>query len=109
MAEAERYYRYAEHQNIASAIRAVGYEGGGWIDFAVDTDAVSTRSFAGDLPRIEDMFVCAPYCSRCGGHGYVCETHPDRPWEGMVAITDGGCDCGAPGMPCRPELRGGDG
>jgi hypothetical protein len=37
-------------------------------------------------------------CPICGGTGWVCEVHPDRPWE-TGDIRD--CRCGAPGMPCR--------
>jgi hypothetical protein len=34
-------------------------------------------------------------CMVCGGCRWVCENHPDRPWEGERA-----CDCGGAGMPC---------
>ena len=34
-------------------------------------------------------------CPRCNGCRWVCEAHPDRPWEGEHA-----CCCGAPGEPC---------
>ena len=34
-------------------------------------------------------------CTRCEGSGWVCESHPDKPWEGTSA-----CPCGAAGMPC---------
>jgi hypothetical protein len=34
-------------------------------------------------------------CPRCLGSHWVCEAHPERPWEGEYA-----CGCGAPGMPC---------
>jgi hypothetical protein len=37
-------------------------------------------------------------CSNCEGSGWVCEDHPDRPWEGTSAPGEG-CDCGA-GSPC---------
>jgi len=40
------------------------------------------------LPKGEGM------CARCQGQRWVCENHPDRPWE-----VPGGCSCGA-GMPC---------
>lgn len=52
-------------------------------------------------PRITDAFVCRPDCPRCLGSGHVCEAHPDRPWE-----NEAGTCCGAPGMPCNPDLRG---
>jgi hypothetical protein len=35
-------------------------------------------------------------CANCDGYGWVCENHPDVPWEGVAGY---GCDCGA-GMPC---------
>lgn len=34
-------------------------------------------------------------CSVCGDCFWVCENHPDRPWDG-----EGACDCGGAGMPC---------
>jgi hypothetical protein len=34
-------------------------------------------------------------CSRCEDRGWVCENHPERPWEGGNA-----CTCGGVGMPC---------
>ena len=39
-------------------------------------------------------------CSLCEDCGWVCETHPDRPWEGEHA-----CTCGAAGAPC-PRCNG---
>lgn len=32
-------------------------------------------------------------CPKCGGERWVCEEHPEKPWN------DDGCMCGA-GMPC---------
>jgi hypothetical protein len=34
-------------------------------------------------------------CWRCDGCLWVCESHPERPWEG-----DRACGCGAAGAPC---------
>ena len=34
-------------------------------------------------------------CWRCDGSGWVCESHPERPWQGAQA-----CGCGAAGMQC---------
>jgi hypothetical protein len=34
-------------------------------------------------------------CTHCGGCRWVCEAHPERPWDGPHA-----CGCGAPGEPC---------
>jgi hypothetical protein len=34
-------------------------------------------------------------CLSCDDEGWVCETHPVRPWEGLHA-----CSCGGAGMPC---------
>jgi hypothetical protein len=36
-----------------------------------------------------------PTCPRCDGCRWVCEAHPERPWEGQAV-----CGCGAPGAPC---------
>jgi hypothetical protein len=36
-----------------------------------------------------------PQCSRCASTGWVCEDHPDRPWDGPKARGYGGA-----GMPC---------
>lgn len=37
-------------------------------------------------------------CETCHGCGWVCENHPDRPWEGISAHHRA-CGCGA-GQPC---------
>jgi hypothetical protein len=34
-------------------------------------------------------------CSRCEDSGWVCEDHPERPWDGPHA-----CGCGGAGAPC---------
>jgi hypothetical protein len=34
-------------------------------------------------------------CLLCEGTGWVCEDHPDQPWDGPHA-----CRCGAAGAPC---------
>ncbi|MCP1768328.1 hypothetical protein ABIB94_008124 [Bradyrhizobium sp. JR7.2] len=34
-------------------------------------------------------------CTNCDDLGWVCENHPDRPWEGPRA-----CTCGGAGAPC---------
>ncbi|SHH05247.1 hypothetical protein [Bradyrhizobium erythrophlei] len=36
------------------------------------------------------------FCLRCDGARWVCEAHPDLPWE----FGDRACTCGAPGEPC---------
>jgi hypothetical protein len=44
-------------------------------------------------------------CPRCDGCHWVCENHPEKPWEGERA-----CTCGGAGMPCpacnRPAETG---
>jgi hypothetical protein len=35
------------------------------------------------------------FCARCDNCRWVCENHPDKPWEGPRA-----CGCGGAGMPC---------
>jgi len=34
-------------------------------------------------------------CATCRDTFWVCEDHPDKPWDGEDA-----CGCGAAGMPC---------
>jgi hypothetical protein len=34
-------------------------------------------------------------CLLCEDTGWVCENHPDQPWQGRQA-----CDCGGAGAPC---------
>ena len=41
-------------------------------------------------------------CSLCEDCGWVCESHPNKPWEGEHA-----CTCGAAGAPC-PRCNAGD-
>jgi hypothetical protein len=43
------------------------------------------------------------FCDRCANCRWVCEAHPNRPWDGEHA-----CGCGAPGEPC-PECNRADG
>jgi hypothetical protein len=44
-------------------------------------------------PRPAAATACLMACLRCEGEGWVCENHPDQPWQGPHA-----CQCG--GMPC---------
>jgi hypothetical protein len=43
-------------------------------------------------------------CATCSDSGWVCERHPERPWDG-----DDACRCGAtgalPGLQCRQRRR----
>jgi len=42
-------------------------------------------------------------CRACADTGHVCESHPDKPWDGMVGYDHPDtCACGGAGMPC-PE------
>ncbi len=34
-------------------------------------------------------------CQTCDDYRWVCENHPDNPWEGNRA-----CECGGAGAPC---------
>lgn len=45
-----------------------------------------------------------PKCNNCDSQGWVCENHPDRPWD---SDRDDACTCGA-GMPC-PECNPSEG
>ena len=42
-------------------------------------------------------------CSLCEDCGWVCENHPEKPWEGEHA-----CTCGGAGAPCPECNRGND-
>jgi hypothetical protein len=35
------------------------------------------------------------FCARCDNCRFVCEAHPEKPWDGPRT-----CGCGAPGEPC---------
>ena len=39
-------------------------------------------------------------CPICFGIGWVCENHPDKPWDKEL-----GCECGA-GVPCECNRAG---
>ena len=41
------------------------------------------------------LAVAMATCPLCDDFGWVCENHPNRPWEGHHA-----CTCGGAGMPC---------
>jgi hypothetical protein len=51
------------------------------------------------------FFMTKPNCPTCRGTGWVCENHPDKPWDDEM-----GCTCGA-GLPCEcntgeePDIR----
>ena len=38
-------------------------------------------------------------CMACEDSGWVCKSHPARPWEG--SDTPSACTCGGGGMPCE--------
>ena len=38
-------------------------------------------------------------CEICDGDGWVCENHPNLPWED--ADSPRACDCGGAGSPCH--------
>ena len=42
-----------------------------------------------------------PACTICSDSGWVCERHPDRPWDG-----DEACRCGAPCPACNTANDG---
>lgn len=37
-------------------------------------------------------------CDKCADYGWVCEDHPDKPWE---SGTPSDCKCGGAGAPCE--------
>jgi hypothetical protein len=41
------------------------------------------------------FFMTNPKCPNCHGIGWVCENHPDKPWDDEI-----GCTWGA-GLPCE--------
>ncbi|MEO8596430.1 MAG: hypothetical protein ABI759_24135, partial [Candidatus Solibacter sp.] len=48
-------------------------------------------------PR-ETVGMAAEY-KACGGTGWVCEDHDNKPW-GDASTSDDACHCGGAGMPC---------
>ena len=42
-------------------------------------------------------------CDNCNSTGWVCEDHPNMPWNGVKA-----CGCGGAGMPCQKCNRSDD-
>jgi hypothetical protein len=52
------------------------------------------REAAINLARVERAKL-EHTCSLCDGGGWVCEEHPDQPWQGPHA-----CTCGAADAPC---------
>jgi hypothetical protein len=42
-------------------------------------------------------------CQICDDAGWVCENHPDKPWDGTSSRADAcGCGAGAPCKACNP-------
>jgi hypothetical protein len=58
-------------------------------DRAVVNGAASVSALRASVPSA---------CRNCAGEEWVCENHPDRPWDGMSNREDA-CGCGA-GAPC---------
>lgn len=56
------------------------------------------RDFGSELDTYEPRQVSAATlirCHQCDDCGWVCEAHPELPWQG-----DNACTCGAAGLPC---------
>src|ERR1700761_8881721 len=49
-----------------------------------------------DRSRVGDNAMTALKCSLCDDSGWVCESHPQEPWDGSHA-----CGCGGSGTPCQ--------
>jgi len=72
----------------------------------VDVAACFARSI---IPPMDDPSVPPagndtqprPACPRCDSTGWVCEAHPDQPWENSPMA----CGCGATGEPCKTAIR----
>ncbi len=49
-----------------------------------------------------------PNCKMCGGQGWVCENHADKPWGGGEGDCGDGKPCGGAGMlcSCNPQTSG---
>jgi len=60
------------------------------VETELPPDEVSDRAWA-------NMMNEQPPCKNCDSTGWVCEAHPDRPWEDTPLR----CGCGEPGMPCQ--------
>lgn len=41
-----------------------------------------------------------PRCLHCLDEGFVCEYHPEYPWEDHSGPVEGHSRCGGAGMPC---------
>lgn len=74
---------------------------GGCDSFWFATGSYRTRSFeqaVADLHQAESPVERrVANCPICQGIGWVCESHPDKPWDRDLP---NGCECNA-GMPCR--------
>jgi hypothetical protein len=46
------------------------------------------------------MITAPARCPRCLDEGFVCEDHPDFPWEGEWGTVEGHAEHGGIGMPC---------
>jgi hypothetical protein len=42
-------------------------------------------------------------CQRCDGEGWVCESHPDKPWREGHDFRGCVCDAGVPCKDCNPS------
>ena len=55
----------------------------------------SERPALGSAQAEERSMTVFAKCALCEDCGWVCENHPDRPWDGKHA-----CNCGGAGAPC---------
>jgi hypothetical protein len=49
--------------------------------------------------RVRDNQVMKVECAMCKGNRWVCEDHPEKPWDGASDAPEA-CHCGGAGAPC---------
>lgn len=55
---------------------------------------ILTSHLSGLFPPVTELDATDSKCANCDGEGWVCEDHPEVPWQ------DGDGCCGGAGSPC---------
>jgi hypothetical protein len=91
----ERVSLVSLREYVSSSLPRGGHQTRGWLG-----PATCLRNVAGPLSK-PARIIRMTNCFRCEDCGWVCENHPDRPWQGAYAR-----ECGWRALPDPQSRRG---
>jgi hypothetical protein len=94
--EAKRCHRLAARAADPIDKEALQWMAGEWLKLAYAADPMALPAEMSAVPAKIGLVLS---CLLCDDLGWVCENHPDQPWEGPHA-----CSCRGVGAPC-PECN----